>query len=292
MKALPRAANDGASVNHLEDTIVALSSAAGPGARAVVRLSGPDSLRIVHTVFATALEIEPRRRRWYRGEIRLPSWTSGLPADLYFWPPPRTYTGQTVAELHTVACPPLVEALIEQLLQAGARAAKPGEFTLRAFLAGKRDLAQAEAVCGVIEASDRDELRQALAQLAGGVSEPLQSLRDDLLNLLADLEAGLDFAEEDIQFIGADELLLRLGKGLARLTLLQKQLEQRALSGRPFRVVLAGPPNAGKSSMFNALAGEPAALVSAQAGTTRDYLVRRLTLDGVPIELIDTAGWQ
>src|SRR5262249_38021740 len=119
---------------------------------------------------------------------------------------------------------------------------------------------------------------------------PLDGLRDDLLNLLADLEAGLDFADEDIQFIDRDQLLLRISKGLAQLTLLQKQLDQRAVAGRPFRAVLAGKPNAGKSSLFNALAGTEAALVSPRPGTTRDYLVWRLDLDGVTVELVDTAG--
>ena len=274
----------------IDDTIVALSSAIGPGARAVVRLSGLASLPIAATIFASPSEIAPTRRRCYRGEIRLPDLSSPLPADLYFWPAPHTYTGQNLAELHTLSCPPLVEQLVARLLHAGARAARPGEFTLRAFLAGKLDLARAEAVLGVIEAGSQDELREALAQLAGGITQPLQGLREDLLNLLADLEAGLDFTEEDIHFVAPDELLKQLGKGLAQLTLVLKQLDRCAVSGRPFRVVLLGRPNAGKSSLFNALAGDSAALVSPQPGTTRDYLVRRIKLDGVPVELIDTAG--
>jgi len=185
-----------------------------------------------------------------------------------------------------------VELLIAQLLQAGARAAQPGEFTLRAFLAGKLDLTRAEAVLGVIEAGNRAELRQALTQLAGGVTRPLQGLRDDLLNLLADIEAGLDFAEEDIRFVDQTELLTRLTKGLAQIVLLDKHLEQRAVGDRVFRVVLAGRPNAGKSSLFNALTREATALVSPLPGTTRDYLVRRLDFAGTPVEVVDTAGRQ
>jgi tRNA modification GTPase len=277
---------------HLEtrDTIVALATATGPGGRAIVRLSGPDAVRVATSLFVASAKRKPRssQRELLAGAIHLPN-LGPLPADLYLWPGPRSYTGQDVAELHTLSCPPLVDLLVTELLRAGARAARPGEFTLRAFLAGKLDLTRAEAVLGVIEAGDRDELRHALKQLAGGVGRPMQALRDDLLNLLADVEAGLDFADEDIRFIHQDELLLRIGKGLALVMLAQKQLRERVVAGRPFRAVLAGRPNAGKSSLFNALTGA-AALVSPEPGTTRDYLVGRLDLDGFAVELVDTAG--
>jgi tRNA modification GTPase len=200
-----------------------------------------------------------------------------------------------VVEIHTLSSPPLIELLTAELLRRGARAAGPGEFTLRAFLAGKLDLTRAEAVLGVVEADDPDELKQALAQMAGGVVRPLEGLREDLLNLLADVEAGLDFADEGVTFVDRDQLLLRLGKALAQVTLAGKQLESRSLAGRPFRVVLAGRPNAGKSTLFNALtdaAAADAALVSPRPGTTRDYLVRRLDLGGVSAELVDTPGRQ
>jgi tRNA modification GTPase len=275
-----------------EDTIVALSSAPGPGLRAIVRLSGPKSLEIVRTVFHTDAEIPPTLRRRYEGDLRLPGLYSPLPADVYFGPAPRTYTGQELIEIHTISSPPLVELLIATLLSAGARAAGPGEFTLRAFLAGKLDLPRAEAVLGVIAATDGDQLRDSLAQLAGGVTRPLDGLRDDLLNLLADLEAGLDFADEDISFVGRDDLLTRLAKGLAQLTLVRKQLESRGRSDRPYRAVLVGRPNAGKSSLYNALIGTAGAIVSPVPGTTRDYLIHRLNLDGVTVELVDTAGRQ
>lgn len=273
----------------IEDTIVALSSAAGPGARAVVRLSGPAAFAVTSSVFVDSLPPQ-RRRQHVDGKVRFSGIAPPLPADLYLWPGPRSYTGQDVAELHTLSCPPLLDILIADLLRAGARAAQPGEFTLRAFLAGKLDLPRAEAVLGVIEANDRDQLRQALTQLAGGLTQPLHALREDLLNLLADLEAGLDFADEDIHFIQSEDLLARLAKGMAQLKTLERQLEDRALSGRPFRAVLVGRPNAGKSSLFNALGGQ--ALVSDQPGTTRDYVSQRLDLDGHAIELIDTAGRQ
>jgi tRNA modification GTPase len=183
----------------------------------------------------------------------------------------------------------LVELLLTRILDAGARQAQPGEFTLRAFLAGKLDLTRAEAVLGVIEAEDRDDLKRSLDQLAGGVTRPLEQLRSDLLDLLADVEAGLDFGDEDIEFVDRTALLHRLGKGLALVTLLGKQLEDRGISGRAFRAVLVGQPNVGKSSLFNTLAGA-SALISPEPGTTRDYLTKRLDLDGVAVELVDTAG--
>ncbi|HEX5272954.1 MAG TPA: GTPase, partial [Gemmataceae bacterium] len=272
----------------LNDTVVALSSAPGPGARAVVRLSGPDAFRCVSAVF-TGDGVAFNRRRLFPGHVRLPGVAAPLPTDLLVFPGPQTYTGQHVAELHTPGCPPLVELLIAELLSAGARAARPGEFTLRAFLAGKLDLTRAEAVLGVIEAGSRDELKEALAQLAGGVARPLQELRREMVDLLADVEAGLDFADEDVHFVTPEDQLGRLGKGLAMLTLLGKQMEQRSLGGRPFRAVLAGRPNAGKSSLFNALTGA-GALVSPEPGTTRDYLVRRIDIEGITVELVDTAG--
>jgi tRNA modification GTPase len=274
----------------LDDTIVALSSAAGPGGRAIVRLSGPAALSAARAVFRAAEPVDPALRRRQVGALELPGLPSLLPADLYVWPAPYTYTGQELVEIHPLSSPPLVDSLIAVLLGAGCRAARPGEFTLRGFLNGKFDLTRAEAVRGVIEAGGRDELRQALTHLAGGVGRPLQELRDDLLDLLAEVEAGLDFADEDIDFVSQKQLLDRLAKGMAEVTNLQRQLSDRALGDRPFRTVLAGRPNAGKSSLFNALA-RATALVSPAPGTTRDYLVRRVKFDDVVIELVDTAGW-
>jgi tRNA modification GTPase len=273
-----------------QDTITALATAPGAGARAIVRLSGPASSTAVASLFSALEPVLPIRRTLLQGSIRLPGVLSPLPADLYLWPAPHSYTGQDMAELHVLSCPPLIEMLVEELLKAGTRAAGPGEFTLRAFLAGKLDLTRAEAVLGVIEAGSRSELKHALAQLAGGVGRPMQELRDDLLNLLADVEAGLDFAEEDIHFVKQEELLKRLSKGMAQVMNVNRQLKQRAVSDKVFRVVLAGRPNAGKSSLFNALGGS--ALVSPRPGTTRDYLVQRLDLGGVSVELVDTPGWK
>ena len=274
----------------LEETIVALSSAPGPGARAIVRLSGVDVLSCLRNLFSPDDPVERRQGRW-SGSLRLAQLHSALPADLYLWASPHSYTGQDLAELHVLSSPPLTELLLAELLAAGARAARPGELTMRGFLAGKLDLTRAEAVLGVIEAGNRAELKQALGQLAGGVTRPLRQLREDLLNLRADIEAGLDFADEDLEFVESKDILSRLGKAMALVTLVGKQVDQRGLGERPFRAVLAGRPNAGKSSLFNALSGGRA-LVSPEAGTTRDYLVQRIEWHGVELELADTAGWR
>lgn len=269
------------------DTIVALASASGPGGRGIIRISGKQAFTLLRSL---GVDEAPSQRGLQHFDLKLPGLFSSLPCDIYFYPGPRSYTGENLAELHTIGSPPLLDLLVTCLLNSGARAAQPGEFTLRAFRAGKLDLTRAEAVLGVIEAEDRDELKAALVQLAGGMAQPLAKLREDLLNLLADVEAGLDFVDEDISFIPQDQLLLRLTSALAQVTTLKRQIEQRARADRPFRVVLGGAPNAGKSTLFNALLGRPAALVSPQPGTTRDYLEGTLGTESGPVLLIDTAG--
>ncbi|MBX7102685.1 MAG: 50S ribosome-binding GTPase [Gemmataceae bacterium] len=272
----------------IDDTIVALSSAAQPGGRAIVRLSGPQSLAISDSVFHATGSVA-QGRSVTSGFLAIHGVPSPLPAERFSFPGPTSYTGQTVVELHLLSSLPLVERLIADLIASGARPAGPGEFTLRAFLSGQLDLPKAEAALGAIEAGDREELKSALRQLAGGVSRPLDGLRDDLLNLLADLEAGLDFADENLEFVAKPETLKRLADAMARVTLVQKQIAGRGVAGRVFRVAFAGPPNAGKSRLFNALSGS-SAIVSSEAGTTRDYLVARISSRGQTLELIDTAG--
>jgi tRNA modification GTPase len=195
-----------------------------------------------------------------------------------------------MVEIHTFGSPPLLECVLSNLCVAGARLAEPGEFTLRAFLAGRLDLTQAEAVLGVIDAADPRQLDVALRQLAGGVAGPMTQLREDLLDLLAHLEAGLDFVEEDIDFIAAAELQARLASAAASVARLAEQMDSRSVSRELARVVLIGCPNVGKSSLFNALVGRDRALASPRSGTTRDYLTAELEVQGLRVQLIDTAG--
>jgi tRNA modification GTPase len=250
----------------------------------------------------------PDSPRVVTGSLHIAELHSPIPCEVYLWcgrpacsnakagetPAPqvqvRSYTGQPVAEIHTIGSPPLLQIVLRALCTAGCRLAGPGEFTLRAFLAGRIDLTQAEAVLGVIDADDGHALATALGQLAGGLARPLHRLRDDLLELLAHIEAGLDFADEDLPFVTREELDRRLGEAEEQVAAVQRQLHSRAEPVDVVRAVLVGRPNTGKSSLFNALVGNASALVSHHPGTTRDYLTADLDLDGVKCRLIDTAG--
>lgn len=278
-----------------EDTIAAIASAAEGAHRGIIRVSGPSCLEVIGRIFESSegdnarvpQVLQPSLRQ---GQVKLPSLEASLPATLYLWPGKRSYTRQPTAELHTLGSPPLLEAVLAEVCRQGARLARPGEFTLRAFLAGRLDLTQAEAVLGVIDAGSEQELKTALSQLAGGIAGPLFAVRGRLLDLLAHLEAGLDFVDEDIEFISRKELLAELLAATAQVENVAGQMQSRGDASRVPRVVLFGLPNTGKSSLLNALAGEDAALVSSEAGTTRDFVTRRVCFEGVELELIDTAG--
>ncbi len=277
----------------LDDTIAAIASAQSGAARGIVRMSGShvvDCLRrcFVPDDYVTLSEI--RIPTAIRGTVRLPAPLGALACELMLWPTSQSYTRQPSAELHTMGSAPLLEAMLATVCAAGARLAEPGEFTLRAFLAGRLDLTQAEAVLGVIDAHNQRELDVALSQLAGGLAGPLDLIRNQLLDLLAHLEAGLDFVEEDIEFISAAQLQSQLDAASSAVRRTAEQMIGRSETPDAWRVALVGWPNVGKSSLLNALAGETAALVSPAAGTTRDYLRRRVAWKNFHVELIDTAG--
>jgi tRNA modification GTPase len=290
-----------------DDTICAIGTAPGGAARGMLRVSGRSAVEIVAQLFDTG---DGRSLESVRSATALPghvcvemdSSPRRVPCDLFLWPSDLSYTREPVAELHTVGSRPVLESLLMAVCRVGARLAEPGEFTLRAFLAGRLDLTQAEAVLGVIDARGAGELDAALAQLAGGLARPLHQLREELLQMLAELEAGLDFVEEDIEFISACEMQKRLQSAIDLLNEVEQQMASRHVAGDAPRIVLFGPPNVGKSSLFNALmklrgCSAPAdsrkqspALVSPHRGTTRDYLTALISLDGLRCEIVDTAG--
>lgn len=280
----------------LNDTIAAVASPSGPATRGIVRISGNEVATVVGGVFTATDTTEDwqraKRPKRVDGTIHLPNLGTPLPAALMHWPTSRSYTGQPMSELHTIGSPPLLDAVLQGLFAHGARSANRGEFTMRAFLAGRIDLVQAEAVLGVIDAADHEELQTALTQLGGGITTKLAGVRNEILSLLGDLEAGLDFVEEDIEFISAAQICQRLRVCHATLIELSDDSATRLPSGHRRRIVLGGLPNAGKSTLFNRLIGSSKAIVSAIAGTTRDYLSSVRPLGGLQVEIIDTAGWE
>ena len=272
------------------DTIVATSSPAGRSVRAIVRLSGPDAVRIASAVFESDEPI---------GSLPSYSSTDGLlvlergqmrcPAAAYVMLAPRSYTREDVVELHTVGAPPLLAELVDALTGEGARPAEPGEFTRRAFLNGRLDLTQAEAVQAVIGARSEAELRVSQAQLGGAFRNLVEGLRADVLRLLAEVEASIDFTDQDIRLIEPADVA-------ARAEGLKERVESVAGAGPAappkdgVATAICGLPNAGKSSLLNALAGRNRAIVTHVPGTTRDTVEHTVEVGGVQFRLIDTAG--
>ena len=276
------------------DTIAAVASPPGGGHLGTVRVTGPDALAVVLRGFVPpegTPRDPPTRAERRAGTLAVAGLRQPLAVEVNLWPGAATYTGQPLAEVQAVGSPPILGAILATFLGRGARLAEPGEFTLRAFLAGRIDLTQAEAVLGVIDAGNPAQLDAALRQLAGGLAEPIARLRDDLADTLAHLEANLDFADEaDVDPLGRDRLAASLAEQAADVGRLAARLGGRdRAAGRP-RVVLVGPPNAGKSRLFNALIGRDRAIVAPQAGTTRDYLEATCDCDGLAVDLVDTAG--
>ncbi|TWT56984.1 tRNA modification GTPase MnmE [Thalassoglobus neptunius] len=274
-----------------DGTIAAIASAPGRSQRGIIRVSGENTLDVIEQL-TRQNGFHPRNPQRYSRNVLLGDSELQLPVDVYLWPTNRSFTGEPLAEIHCVGSPPLLNEILEQVFALNVKPAQPGAFTLRAFLSGRIDLLQAEAVLGVIDAGNSNQLERALQQLAGGISTKIAELREELLIHLADLEAGLDFVEEDIEFVEREVFLNRIDHSIAFLNqLLTQSLDRMESVGLP-RVVLAGLPNAGKSALFNALLKSERALVSKVAGTTRDYLSCELTSGRTSFTLIDTAGWE
>ena len=271
---------------HNRDTIAAGATAQGRGGVGIVRVSGPLALPI-----ATALSgRQPVPRHAHYGPWRD---SEGLVLDeglLLFFPGPHSFTGEDVLELQGHGGPVVLDMLLDQCLTLGARQARPGEFSERAFLNDKLDLAQAEAIADLIEASSAQAARNALRSLQGEFSRRVHELSEQLIRLRIYVEAAIDFPEEEIDFLADGHVLRQLDAIRSYLAEVQRTAGQGALLRDGMTVVIAGRPNAGKSSLLNALAGREAAIVTDIAGTTRDLLREHIHIDGMPLHVVDTAG--
>jgi tRNA modification GTPase len=268
------------------DTIAAIATPAGRGGIGIVRVSGPAVPRIAVAILKALPE--PRRATFGRFRGR-----DGEAIDeglaLYF-PAPQSYTGEAVLEFQGHGGPVVMQALLRACLDAGARLAEPGEFTRRAFLEGKLDLAQAEAVADLIEAASREAARSALRSLSGEFSAAIGALQARLVDLRALTEAMLDFPEEDVEALHREDAAARLVETRDALREVLAKSRQGSLLRAGIHVVLAGRPNVGKSSLLNRLAGEERAIVTPIPGTTRDALREPMLIEGVPLVVVDTAG--
>lgn len=274
-----------------QSTITAIATGSEGALRGALRVSGPLALEVVGRAFPeTASAFSSCLSARSFDQVLMSKSLGTIATRCYVWPSQRSYTGQPSVEIHSLGAPVILTSLQNQILEHGAVLAQPGEFTLRAFLAGRLDLTQCEAVLGVIHATSDRSLKVALQQLAGGLAAPLSSLRTDLINLLADIEAGLDFVDEDISFISDTQIADRLQHAIACIGRLVEQMDSRSAQSVQLQIAIIGPPNAGKSSLLNALGGKSVSIVSDTPGTTRDYVRLRMEFDGIEIDLLDTAG--
>jgi tRNA modification GTPase len=273
------------------DTIAAISTASGPAALSIVRLSGPRSLEIADAVYrGRTAPSQMASHTLHLGNIAGDQGPSADQVMLAVMRAPRSFTGEDMAEMtcHGGAAAP--QAVLQACLNAGARPARPGEFTLRAYLNGRMDLAQAEAVCDLINARTRTAAQAALERLEGGLSRKIGEIREQLVSLLALLEAWVDFPEEDIPPSEFEQIKETLDQAQGRTKLLLEDSRASLILKDGARVVIAGRPNTGKSSLFNLLLKEERAIVTPSPGTTRDVLEGWIEIGGIPLRLFDTAG--
>lgn len=268
------------------DTIAAIATAPGRGGVGVIRVSGNNLLP-----FSLALTGKtPKPRHATLAEFKGADHVAVDSGILLFFPGPNSFTGEDVLELQGHGGPVVMNMLLGRCLDLGARLAEPGEFSRRAFLNGKIDLAQAEAVADLIDAATASAARSAVRSLQGEFSKAIDGLTDELINLRMLVEATLDFPEEDIDFLKAADAFGRLARLQRKLAEIFDRASQGKLLQSGLHVVLAGQPNVGKSSLLNRLAGDDLAIVTAIAGTTRDALRSTIQIEGIPLHIIDTAG--
>jgi tRNA modification GTPase len=275
---------------NLRDTIVAISTPVGRGGLGIVRLSGPDSRKISEAILRF-----PHEPRWH-------TWTSELaelvdPAGggvdqvvVSFFEGPRSYTAEDVVEISCHGAPVVLRFCLQRAVGHGGRIAEPGEFTLRAYINGRIDLPQAEAVRDLIDATTLYQARVAAQQIGGSVSRRIQPAKEQLVELISLLEAGIDFAEDDVSVAPADEILRRLSLVERAVQDLVASFASGKLVYEGFTLAITGRPNVGKSSLFNRLLEQDRAIVTDIPGTTRDTVSEATSIEGIPVKLVDTAG--
>ena len=275
------------------DTIVAIATPAGRGGLGVIRISGPDAPRIAAELVARNKPFKARHATFAKlsrpGAPSRPVTVQDQVVVTYF-PSPSSYTGEDVVEISAHGSPVVLSSILRRAMAAGARLAEPGEFTLRAFLNGKLDLIQAEAVADLIDAVTPLQARAAFDQLEGTLTAAIGAIERDLFDVIAKLEASLDFPDEGYHFVGAAEARASLAAVTARIERLLEQSARGRLVREGAQVAIVGAPNVGKSSLFNALLNTNRAIVTAIPGTTRDMLTERADIGGLSLALIDTAG--
>jgi tRNA modification GTPase len=276
-----------------EDTITAIATPSGEGGVGIIRLSGPDAERIAATVFVRSQGKNGKLKshRLYHGTIREPKTEKTLDQVLLtVMRKPKSYTGEDVVEVHCHGGVFVVRRVLALMLSQGARHAEPGEFTKRAFLNGRLDLAQAEAVLDLIVARTEKGADLALRQIKGELSSWVGDLREELLDILAQVEAAIDFPEEEIDLLDRPGLIAKVNAIREKMCLISGTYEWSRLIREGAKVCICGRANVGKSSLLNALLGEERVIVTAIPGTTRDVIEESINLDGLPVVLWDTAG--
>ncbi len=278
-------------MKYLEDTIAAISTAIGEAGISVIRISGKDAIKIADKVFRGKKKLEEvKTHTAHYGSIVD---SSGKVVDYVVatvFRAPHSYTGEDTVEISCHGGIFVTRKVLETILEAGARLAQPGEFTKRAFLNGRIDLSQAEAIADLIRSATDLAYQSSLSQLEGSLSRKIKKMRDDLINLCSLVELELDFADEDLEFVDKPELANKIREVISEIDELIETFKYGKIYREGIKVVIAGKPNAGKSSLLNALLNENRAIVSNIPGTTRDIIEESLNIDGVLFRVIDTAG--
>ena len=276
---------------HLDDTIVAIATPAGRGGIGVVRLSGPEARSIAQPMLRLAHDHELEANRAHFGELIEPATGERIDEVVAtLFAKPHSYTTDDVVEISCHGSPVVLRHVVELALAAGARLAEPGEFTMRAFLNGRIDLTQAEAVRDLIDSQTLYQAQVAARQLGGALSHRLQPIKNELIQLIGTLEAGVDFAEDDVAVMPGDQILARIAAVRTPLEELLATFAYGKVVHEGLTLAIVGRPNVGKSSLFNRLVERERAIVTATPGTTRDLVTETVAIGGIPVRLVDTAG--